>query len=91
MTSHKAFTISAIQTLPFDHLSFLHPLGTKVTSGWKYLNITTLTSGSPFSVYSGKQQTGVGSAGADRTDQIAVPDFSSRRTVREDYFGRGAE
>ena len=70
-------------------MSFLRPLGTKVTSGWQVLNITTLTSGSPFTVYSGIQQTGVGSAGGDRPDQIAAPDFSTSRTVREDYFGRG--
>ncbi len=85
----QVFTTSAIQALPIDRVSFLRPLGTKLTSGWQVLNITTLTSGSPFSVYSGIQQTGVGSAGADRPDQIAAPDFSTRRTVREDYFGRG--
>jgi hypothetical protein len=84
------FTASAIQTLPLARVGFLRPLGTKVTSGWQLLNITTLASGSPFSVYSGIQQTGVGSAGSDRPDQIAVPVFSTRRTVREDYFGRGA-
>jgi hypothetical protein len=27
--------------------------------------------------------------GGDRPDQIAVPNFSTGRTVREDYFGRG--
>jgi hypothetical protein len=85
----QVFTTSAIQALPFDRVSFLHPLGTRLTSGWQVLNITTLTSGSPFTVYSGIQQTGVGSAGGDRPDQIAAPHFSTRRTVREDYFGRG--
>ena len=85
----QVFTTSAIQALPFDRVSFLHPLGTRVTSGWQVLNITTLTSGSPFTVYSGIQQTGVGSGGGDRPDQIAAPDFSTSRTVREDYFGRG--
>jgi hypothetical protein len=86
----QAFTTSAIQVLPFDHFGFLRPLGSKVTSGWQILNITTLNSGSPFSVYSGIQQTGVGSAGADRPDEIGRPNFSTGRTVREDYFGRGA-
>jgi hypothetical protein len=85
----QAFSTSIIQILPFDRVDFLRPLGNKLLSGWQVLNITTLTTGSPFSVYSGIQQTGVGSAGADRPDQIAVPDFSTRRTVREDYFGRG--
>ncbi len=86
----QAFSTSVIQILPLQRVDFLRPLGKKVLEGWQVLNITTLTSGSPFSVYSGIQQTGVGSAGADRPDQIAVPDFSTRRTVREDYFGRGA-
>jgi hypothetical protein len=61
-----------------------------LTSGWQVLNITTLTSGSPFSVYSGIQQTGVGAGGGDRPDQIATPDFSTSRKIREDYFGRSA-
>jgi hypothetical protein len=85
----QVFTTSAVQNLPIDRVSFLRPLGRKLTSGWQVLNITTLATGSPFSVYSGIQQTGAGSAGADRPDQIATPDFSTRRTVREDYFGRG--
>jgi hypothetical protein len=85
----QAFSASVIQLLPLERVGFLHPLGKKLLEGWQVLNITTLTSGSPFSVYSGIQQTGVGSAGADRPDQIAVPDFSTRRKVREDYFGRG--
>jgi hypothetical protein len=54
------------------------------------LGIGTLQTGSPFTIYSGVQQTGVGSAGTDRPDQIGVPDLSTSRTVREDYFGRGA-
>jgi hypothetical protein len=85
----QAFSTSIIQVLPLGSVDFLRPLGKKFLDGWQILNITTLTSGSPFSVYSGIQQTGVGSAGADRPDQIAVPEFSTRRTVREDYFGRG--
>jgi hypothetical protein len=84
-----ALSMSIIQFLPLDRVGFLHPLGKKVLEGWQVLNITTLTSGSPFSVYSGIQQTGVGTAGADRPDQVASPNFSTRRTVREDYFGRG--
>ncbi len=86
----QAFSTSIIQVLPLERLDFLRPLGKKLLSGWQVLNITTLATGSPFSVYSGIQQTGVGSAGADRPDQLATPDFSTRRTVREDYFGRGA-
>jgi hypothetical protein len=88
-TTH-VFTLSMIQSLPFDRAGFLRPVNKKVTSGWQILNITTLTSGPPFSVYSGIQQTGMGSAGADRPDQIARPVFSTSRTVREDYFGEGS-
>jgi len=50
-----------------------------------------LTTGPPFTVYSGVQQTGAGGAGAtDRPDLLAMPNFSTGRTVREDYFGMGA-
>ena len=84
------FTLSAIQNLPLDRAAFLRAVNPKLTSGWQILNITTLTTGSPFTVYSGIQQTGIGSAGADRPDQIGRPVFSTSRTVREDYFGEGA-
>lgn len=82
---------NVIQILPFDRVDFLRPLGSHLTSGWQLLNISTLTSGSPFTVYSGIQQSGFGSAGADRPDQVGSPAFSTSRTVREDYFGLGAD
>ena len=82
---------SVIQVLPFDRVSFLQPLGSHLTSGWQFLNISTLTSGSPFTVYSGIQQSGFGSTGADRPDQVGRPVFSTSRKVREDYFGQGAD
>ena len=88
-TTH-VFSLSLIQSIPFERIGFLRPLGRKLASGWQILNITTLTSGPPFTVYSGVQQTGVGSAGADRPDQIGQPVFSTSRTVREDYFGQGS-
>jgi len=84
------FTVSWIQLLPFDRVSFLHPLGKPLTSGWQFLNITTLMTGPPFTVYSGVQQTGVGAGGADRPDLITMPHFSTSGPVRADYFGRGA-
>ena len=84
------FALSLIQTLPFDRISFLQPLSTRLTKGWQFLNITTLTTGPPFTVYSGIQQTGVGAGGTDRPDLVAMPDFSTSRVTREDYFGRGA-
>ncbi|MGA8234336.1 MAG: carboxypeptidase-like regulatory domain-containing protein [Candidatus Acidiferrales bacterium] len=86
-----AFSLNLIQSLPFDRVNFLRRLGEKLTKGWLLLNITTITSGLPFSVYSGIQQTGAGAGGADRPDLAAPPDFSTSRSVREDYFGRGAE
>jgi len=84
------FAVSLIQRLPLDRVRFFQPLGKTLTRGWQFLNITTLTSGSPFSVYSGIQQTGVGVDGSDRPDLVALPDFSTSRPVREDYFGKGA-
>jgi hypothetical protein len=83
------FAASVIQLLPLDHINFLRPLGKTLTSGWQFLNVTTLMTGSPFSVYSGVQQTGAGSAGADRPDLVTMPHFSTSRAVRQDYFGRG--
>ena len=83
------FTLSVFQALPLDHVGWLRPLSKKLTSGWQILNITTLSSGQPFTVFSGVQQTGFGAAGADRPDQVGKPDLSANRHVREDYFGLG--
>jgi hypothetical protein len=85
------FTLSAIQSVPLEKVKLLHRVNRTLTAGWQLLNITTLTSGSPFSVFSGVQQTGVGLGGADRPDQVAKPMLSTSRTIREDYFGRGAD
>ncbi|HEV2401920.1 MAG TPA: TonB-dependent receptor [Candidatus Sulfotelmatobacter sp.] len=85
------FAGSVIQVLPLDHVGFLRPLGSKVTRGWQVLNITTLTTGSPFTVYSGVQQTGAGLGGGDRPDLVAMPHVSTSRAVRDDYFGMGAD
>jgi hypothetical protein len=83
------FTLSAIQSVPLEKLNFLRKVNRKLTAGWQLLNITTLTSGSPFTVFSGIQQTGVGAGAADRPDQVARPILSTSRMIREDYFGRG--
>ena len=85
------FTASLIQVLPLDRIGFLRPLGRTLTRGWQFLNISTLMSGPPFSVYSGIQQTGVGAGGTDRPDQLAQPHFSTHHGVREDYFSRGTD
>jgi Carboxypeptidase regulatory-like domain/TonB dependent receptor len=84
------FSASVIQLLPFDRVGFLRSLGKPLTRGWQFLNITTMTTGSPFGVYSGIQQTGAGAGGADRPDLISTPHFSTSRAVRDDYFGQGA-
>jgi len=86
-----SFTLSLIQVLPLDQAGFLRPLGRTLTRGWQFLNITTLTSGPPFTVYSGVQQTGVGAGGTDRPDLVEMPHFSTSGPVREDYFGRGPD
>jgi Carboxypeptidase regulatory-like domain/TonB dependent receptor len=85
------FAASVIQVLPLDHVGFLRPLGRTFTKGWQVLNITTLTTGSPFTVYSGVQQTGAGLGGGDRPDLVSMPHVSTSRAVRNDYFGMGAD
>ena len=84
------FSASVIQLLPLERVRFLRGLGKPLTKGWQLLNITTLTTGSPFSVYSGIQQTGAGAGGTDRPDLVSIPHFSTSRAVRDDYFGLGA-
>jgi len=84
-----AFNVSVIQVLPLERVGFLRPVGRTLTRGWQFLNITTMTTGSPFSVYSGVQQTGAGAGGADRPDLVSMPHFSTSRAVRDDYFGLG--
>lgn len=83
------FTLSAIQMLPIDRVSFLRAAPRSLTRGWQLLNITTLMTGPPFTVFSGVQQTGAGSSGADRPDMASQPHFSTGRAVRQDYFGEG--
>lgn len=84
------FAASIIQILPLDRIAFLRPLGKTLTRGWQILNITTMTTGSPFTVFSGTQQTGAGLGGGDRPDLVSMPHLSTSRAVRADYFGMGA-
>ena len=89
----QAFTLSAAQDLHFEHWGLQSDRTQLLTKGWEFLSISTITSGSPFTVYSGIQQTGAGTIGADRPDQIGIPDLSSAGSStrsRDDYFGRGA-
>ncbi len=85
-----ALAFSLFQDLHADRVPGLRLLGKTITGGWQVLGIGTLLSGAPFTVYSGEQQTGAGADGTDRPDQVGTPVFSTSRTVREDYFGLGA-
>lgn len=84
-----SFSLSCAQELPLQTLAFLDAVNRKVVNGWQLISVSSISSGTPFTVYSGIQQTGAGSANADRPDQIAKPALSTARTRREDYFGRG--
>jgi len=85
------FGLSLVQDLHLDSIGLLRPVSKKVTNGWEFLSISSITSGSPFTIFSGIQQTGAGSNGVDRPDQIAKPHLSTARKVRLDYFGAGAD
>jgi hypothetical protein len=85
----NSFGLSAAQDLHLDSIEMLRPVSRKVTGGWELLSISGISSGSPFTVYSGVQQTGAGSFGYDRPNQIATPHLSTARQNREDYFGEG--
>ena len=83
------FGLSLAQDLHLESVNFLHPISRKITDGWELLSISSMSSGSPFTIYSGIQQTGAGSGGVDRPDQIAKPHLSTARKERADYFGQG--
>jgi hypothetical protein len=88
------FSISAAQALHLESLRLLPRPGRVLTAGWQLLSISSISSGSPFSIYSGIQQTGYGTSGADRPDQIGKPQLSTAHSGtrrREDYFGEGAQ
>ena len=86
----QAFNGSVFQDLHADRLGMLQHVSKKVTGGWQILAIGSIQTGPPFTIYSGIQQTGAGSIGTDRPDQIGTPVLSTSRNVREDYFGLGA-
>jgi hypothetical protein len=85
------FTLSLAQDLHGEDIQFLQPLGRTITGGWELLSISTITSGSPFTIYSGVQQTDAGTNGVDRPDQVGLPHLSTARKVRQDYFGLGTK
>jgi hypothetical protein len=86
-----SFGLSLAQDMHLDKASFLDPLSKKITGGWELLSISSINSGAPFTVYAGIQQTGAGSNGVDRPDQIAKPHLSTARRDRKDYFGQGGD
>jgi hypothetical protein len=86
----NSFGLSVAQDLHLESANFLRPISRKATYGWELLSISSISSGSPFTIYSGIQQTGAGSAGVDRPNQIAKPHLSVSRPNRADYFGEGA-
>lgn len=83
------FTLSVAQDLQLERAAWLDGISRKLTKGWEMLSISSISSGVPFTVYSGIQQTGAGSFGVDRPDQIGKPQLSTARAKREDYFGLG--
>ena len=86
----NGFGLSLAQDLHLDKASWLVPISRKATAGWELLSISSISSGAPFTIYSGIQQTGYGSTGSDRPNQIATPHLSTARKDRQDYFGQGA-
>ena len=84
------FSLSLAQDLHLESVQFLRPVSRKATYGWELLSISSISSGAPFTVFSGIQQTGAGNGGVDRPDQIAKPHLSTARQDRQDYFGEGA-
>jgi hypothetical protein len=86
----RGFGLSLAQDLHLESAGFLNAISRKATDGWELLSISSISSGSPFTIYSGVQQTGLGSNGVDRPDQIAKPVLSTSRKDRQDYFGEGA-
>jgi hypothetical protein len=84
------FGLSVAQDLRLETASFLSLIPRKFTYGWELLSISSISTGAPFTIYSGIQQTGAGANGVDRPDQIAKPRLSTARKERQDYFGMGA-
>lgn len=84
------FSLSVAQDLHLSNIKYLNEAPKAITGGWEMLVMSSISSGAPFTVYSGIQQTGAGSNGVDRPNQIAKPQLSTARKDRADYFGHGA-
>ena len=86
----QSLSFSVSVKLPFPQSLKFAP-ARAIGRNWQIEGIGQFSSGRPFSVYSGVQQTGYGHGGGDRPDQIGTPDLSTSRHIREDYFGLGAD
>lgn len=84
------FGLSVAQDLHLDGIHSLRAVPRKFTYGWELLSISSISSGAPFTVFSGVQETGAGTTGTNRPDQIAKPALSTARADRQDYFGKGS-
>jgi len=84
-----AFSLSAAQDLHLSSIKYIDAAPRVITNGWEMLVMSSISTGAPFTVYSGIQQTGAGSNGVDRPDQTAKPQLSTARKDRADYFGHG--
>ena len=84
----QTLSLNISARLPFDRW-VSHGLLHGLVSGWQITGIGQFRSGTPFTVVTGIQQTGYGSGGGDRPDQIGTPVLSTSRNVRQDYFGMG--
>ena len=69
------FTLSLAQDLHGESIAFLQPLGRTITGGWELLSISSINSGSPFTIYSGVQQTDAGTNGAIARTRLAFRTF----------------
>jgi hypothetical protein len=74
-----------------ERSSCLHPMQSQGDLWLGVLSISSISSGSPFTVYSGIQQTGAGSGGVDRPDQIAKPQTLHRARIAKTISVEGRE
>ena len=86
-----SLALSMAQDLHGEKAPFLSAVPHSISGGWELLSISSISSGAPFTIFSGVQQTGYGSMGVDRPDQVGKPNLSTARADRADYFGLGLD
>ena len=88
MDIRHSFVVSYMYALP--QVQSLGAFGHQVLSGWQVNGITTLHSGSPFNITSGKD-TNLDGSNNDRPDMVANPTIASGRAQRiAQYFDTSA-